>query len=86
MIACFRNSRGFAAGFLAIIMAVVIIYILWNIMSKESSSGKTQKSLYRQQGIDTTNYKTTIESTTKKFKEINDQRMGQIDGVRKNLE
>lgn len=68
-------------GFIEILLALAIIafiaYKVFNVYFKKTSLDKDTQKIISEQGIDTTSYKSTIDSTRDKLKEIQSNRTAQ---------
>jgi hypothetical protein len=78
-----RGEIGFAL--LELLLAAVVILLLFfafaKLYLKKSPLDKDSQESFKQQGIDTTNYKTTLDSTKAKLKAIEAQRAKELEGL-----
>jgi uncharacterized protein YpmS len=74
-----KNKAGF--GFIEILLALVIVmfvvFTAFKMYFKKTSLDKETQKIISEQGIDTTSYKSTIDSTREKLKEIQSNRTAQ---------
>jgi prepilin-type N-terminal cleavage/methylation domain-containing protein len=71
-------------GFIEILIAMAIVaflaYTVFKMYFKEAAApviGKEEQKIISEQGIDTVNYRTTVDSTRQKLKEIQNSRPAQ---------
>jgi prepilin-type N-terminal cleavage/methylation domain-containing protein len=74
-----KGKAGF--GFIEILLVMAIIafiaYKVFNVYFKKSFLDKETQKFISEQGIDTTSYKSTIDSTRDKLKDIQSNRTAQ---------
>jgi peptidoglycan hydrolase CwlO-like protein len=81
------NKKGFFA-LLGVLAALVIIFILCYIVYSKKTPfiNKSTQKVLTEEGIDTSNYQATIDSTKKKIEEINKQYEEQLNNLDKQSE
>jgi prepilin-type N-terminal cleavage/methylation domain-containing protein len=80
----YRNRAGFT--FIEMILALGIVlflaYTLLNFNFNRPVLDEETKKAVAEQGIDTANYKTTIDSTRSKIQDIQKQRIDGLNGIK----
>lgn len=79
-----RNRKGYFAllGLIvSLAVALIIVFILFNINSSHPIINKDTKKTFLEQGIDTSNYQAIKESTKNKMEEINRQYEKQLNSI-----
>ena len=77
-------KSGFVFLELVLVLAIILFlcYRLLNMYFKKPSLDKETKKVLTEQGIDTTSYKATLDSTREKVEDITKQRMNTLDDIK----
>ncbi|MCX5705844.1 MAG: prepilin-type N-terminal cleavage/methylation domain-containing protein [Candidatus Omnitrophica bacterium] len=73
----FKAGFGFIEILLVLAIIAFIAYKVFNVYFKKTSLDKETQKIISEQGIDTTSYKSTIDSTRDKLKDIQSNRTAQ---------
>jgi Tfp pilus assembly protein PilV len=76
-----RNGFALLELLLTAIIVLLLFFAFAKLYLKKSPLDKESQQSLQQQGIDTTNYKTTLDSTKAKLKAIEAQRAQELEGL-----